>query len=157
MINPNDFLFHRKRKIKVNVDVKKIQEALELNSAKVDEMRVSSLNKAVQDFEKFLLEKVIDLKKQRLYVLHYTKHNIETCSLDTCYCVIGSKEAAEWQQKEFLKGGVSSTICDYHFDKLLKMSDNEFESLPDLGGKDLARKYREVMREAQKQKFTKIH
>lgn len=147
MINPNDFLNPRERKFKVSVDVKKIQEALELNSAKVDEMRVSSLNKAVQDFEKFLLEKAIDLKKQRLYVLHYTKYNIETISLDICYCVCGTKEAAEWQKEELLKGGTPSTICDYDFDKLLKMSDNEFEGLPDLGNKGLAMKYREIMRE----------
>ena len=146
MINPNDFLYPKERKVKVKIDVKKIQEPLELNTEKVDEMRVSSLQKAVEDFEKCLLERAIDLKKTRLYVLNYTKYNIEKCSLDTCYCVIGSNEAAEWQRKEFLKGGISSTICEYDFDKLIKMSDNEFEGLPDLGGKDLARKYREVMR-----------
>jgi hypothetical protein len=146
MINPNDFFNPRERKVNVSVDVKKIQEPLELNTEKIDEMRVSSLNKAVQDFEKWLLERAIDLKKTRMYVLNYTKYNIEKCSLDTCYCVIGSKEAAEWQRKEFLKDGISSTICEYDFDKLLKMSDNEFEGLPDLGGKDLEKKYREIMR-----------
>lgn len=145
MINPNDFLNPVKRKVKVSVDVKKIEEALDLSAAKeLTEMRVS-LQKAVEDFEKWLLEKAIDLKKQRLYVLHYTKYNIETISFDGCYCVCGTKESAEWQQKELLKGGTSSTICDYDFDKLLKMSDNEFEGLPDLGDKDLARKYRKVM------------
>lgn len=145
MINPNDFFNPRERKVKVKIDVKKIQEPLKLNTEKVDEMRVSSLNKAVQDFEKCLLKKAIDLKKQRLYVLNYTKYNIETISFDVCYCVCGTKKAAEWQQKELLNGGTSSTICDYDFDGLLKMSDNEFESLPDIGNKDLARKYREVM------------
>jgi hypothetical protein len=146
MINPNDFFNPRERKVNVSVDVKKIQEPLELNTEKIDEMRVSSLNKAVQDFEKWLLEKAIDLNKQRLYVLNYTKYNIEKFSFDVCYCVCGTKEAAEWQKKEFLNGGISSTIVEYNFDNLLKMSDNEFESLPDLGGKDLAKKYREVMR-----------
>ena len=147
MINPNDFFNPRERKVKVSVDVKKVIDALDFSelmgklstAEELNEMRVSSLQKAVEDFEKWLLEKAIDLKKTRLYVLHYTKYNIEKCSLDTCYCVIGSKEAAEWQQKEFLNGGVSSTICEYDFDKLNKMSDNEFEGLPDLGVKDLAR------------------
>lgn len=148
MINPSEFFNPRERKVKVSVDVKKVQEALDLNTAKVYEMHVSSLRKAIEDFEKFLLEKAIDLKKQRLYVLNYTKYNIEKISLDTYYCVVGTKQAAEWQQQEFLKEGISSTICDYDFGNLLKMSDNEFESLPDLGGKDLARKYREVMNEA---------
>jgi hypothetical protein len=146
MINPNDFFNPRERKVNVSVDVKKIQEPLELNTEKIDEMRVSSLNKAVQDFEKWLLERAIDLNKQRLYVLNYTKYNIEKISFDVCYCVCGTKEAAEWQQKEFLNGGISSTIVEYNFDNLLKMSDNEFESLPDLGYKYLAMKYREVMR-----------
>lgn len=152
MTNPNDFFIPGKRKVKVSVDVKKIKEALDWSELKgklstaeeLTEMRV--LNNAVQDFEKWLLERAIDLKKQCLYVVHYTKYNIETISLDTCYCVCGTKEAAVWQKEELLKGGVSSTICEYDFDKLLKMSDNEFEGLPDLGGKDLARKYRGVMR-----------
>jgi hypothetical protein len=155
MINPNDFFNPGERKVKVSVDVKKVKESIDwselmgkLSTAEeLNKIRVSSLQKAVEDFEKWLLEKAIDLKKQRLYVLHYTKQNIEKCSIDTCYCVIGSKEAAEWQRNEFLKDGISSTICEYDFDKLLKMSDNEFEGLPDLGGKDLARKYRKVMRD----------
>ena len=154
MINPNDFFNHRERKVKVSVDVKKIKESLDWSELEgklstveeLTEMRVSSLQKAVEDFEKWLLEKAIDLKKQRLYVLHYTKYNVETTSFDACYCVCGTNEAAKLQQKELLNGGTSSNICDYDFDKLLKMSDNEFESLPDLGGKDLARKYRKVMR-----------
>lgn len=146
MINTNDFFNPRERKVKVKIDVKKIQEALELNTSKVDEMRVSLLNKALEDFEKWLLGSAIDLKKTRLYVLHYTKYNIEKISFDCCYCVCGTKEAAEWQKEELLKGCISSTIVEYNFDNLLKMSDNEFESLPDLGGKDLAIKYREVMR-----------
>lgn len=153
MIIPSEFFNPRQRKVKVNVDVKKIQEALDwselkgkLSTAEVDEMRVSSLQKAVKDFEKWLLEKAIDLKKQRLYVLNYTKYNIEKISLDYCYCVVDTKEAAEWQQQELLNGGTSSTIVEYNFDNLLNMSDNEFESLPDLGCKDLARRYREVMR-----------
>jgi hypothetical protein len=146
MINPNDFFNPRERKVNVSVDVKKIQEPLELNTEKIDEMLVSSFNKAVQDFEKWLLEKAIDLKKIRLYVINYTKYNIEKFSFDVCYCVCGTKEAAECQKEELLKGGIYSTIVEYNFDNLLKMSDNEFESLPDLGGKDLARKYREVMR-----------
>ena len=146
MINPNDFFNPKKRKVKVSLDVKKIEEALDFTTKELNEMRVSSLQKAVEDFEKCLLEKAIDLKKTRLYVLNYTKYNIEKISLDTCYCVIGTKEAAEWQQKEFLKGGISSTICEYDFDKLIKMSNNEFKGLPDLGNKDLVRKYREVMR-----------
>lgn len=155
MVNPNDFFNHKERKVKVSVDVNKILNAIDLSELKgklstveeLTEMRVSSLQKAVEDFEKFLLEKAIDTMVHRLYVLHYTKYDIETCSFDTCYCVVGSKEAAERQQKELLKGGTSSTIADYDFGKLLKMSDSEFESLPDLGGKDLARKYREVMRD----------
>lgn len=155
MINPNDFFSPGKRKVKVSVDVKKIKDALDWSelegklctAEEFNEMRVSSLNKAVLDFEEWLLKKAIDLKKTHLYVLHYTKYNIENISLDFCYCVCGTKEAAVWQKEELLKGGTSSTICDYDFDKLLKMSDNEFESLPDLGGKDLARKYREIMRE----------
>jgi len=154
MINPNDFFNHGKRKVKVSVDVKKIEEALDFSELKgklstakeLNEMRVSSLQKAVEDFEKWLLEKAIDLKKTHLYVLNYTKYNIEKISLDTCYCVVGTKEAAEWQQKEFLKYSVSSTIVDYDFGKMLKMSDDEFKGFPDLGYKDLARKYREVMR-----------
>lgn len=153
MIKPSEFFNPIQRKVKVNVDVKKIQEALDwselkgkLSPAEVDEMRVSSLQKAVKDFEKWLLEKAIDLKKQRLYVLNYTKYNIEKISY-CCYCVIGIKEAAEWQQQELLNGGTSSTIVEYNFDNLLNMSDNEFESLPDLGCKDLARRYREIMRE----------
>lgn len=148
MINPSEFFNPRQRKVKVSVDVKKAKEALELSTAEeLTEMRVAKFGKAVQDFEKWLLERAIDLKKQSLYVLHYTKYNIETISLDYCYCICGTKEAAEWQKEELLKGGTSSTICDYDFGNLLKMSDNEFESLPDLGGKDLARRYREVMRE----------
>lgn len=154
MINPNDFFNPGERKVKVSVDVKKVKDALDWSELKgklstaeeLTEMRVSSLQKAVEDFEKWLLEKAIDLKKTRLYVLHYTKYNIEKISFDFCYCVCDTKEAAEWQKEELLKGGTSSTICEYDFDKLLKMSDNEFEGLPDLGGKDLARKYRGVMR-----------
>lgn len=155
MINPSEFFIPGKRKVKVSVDVKKVIDALDWSELKgklstveeLNEIRVSSLSKAVQDFEKWLLEKAIDLKKQRLYVLHYTKRDVATFSLDDYYCLVASKEAAEWQKEEFLKNGISSTICDYDFDKLLKMSDNEFEGLPDLGNKDLARKYRKVMRE----------
>ena len=155
MINPNDFFNPGKRKVKVSVDVKKIKDALDWSelegklctAEEFNEMRVSSLKKAVQDFEKWLLERAVDLKKQRLYVVQYTKHNIKKTSLDSCYCVCGTKEAAEWLKEEKLKDVISSTIVEYNFDKLLKMSDNEFESLPDLGGKDLARKYRQVMRE----------
>lgn len=154
MINPSEFFNPRQRKVKVSVDVKKIKESLDLSELEgklstveeLTEMRVSSLQKAVEDFEKWLLEKAIDLKKQRLYVINYTKYNIEKISFDVCYCVCGTKEAAEWQQHEFLNGGISSTIVEYNFDNLLKISDNEFESLPDLGCKDLARRYREVMR-----------
>jgi hypothetical protein len=163
MINPNDFLNPGKRKVKVSVDVKKIEEALDwsevegkLSTAEeLTEMRVSSLQKAVEDFEKWLLEKAIDLKKIRLYVINYTKYNIEKFSFDVCYCVCGTKEAAECQKEELLKGGISSTIVEYNFDNLLKMSDNEFESLPDLGGKDLAMKYREVMRVGVEQNYNK--
>lgn len=155
MINPNGFFNHRERKVKVSVDVKNVIKAIDwsevegmLSTAEeLTEMRVSSLNEAVQDFEKWLLGKAIDFKKQRLYVLHYTKYNIENTSYDVCYDVCGTKEAAECQQNELLKDGTSSTILDYNFDKLIKMSDNEFESLPNLGNKELARKYREVMRE----------
>jgi hypothetical protein len=151
MINPNDVFNPRERKVNVSVDVKKVIDALDWSELKCklstsEELTESSLQMAVQDFEKWLLEKAIDLNKQRLYVLNYTKYNIEKISFDVCYCVCGTKEAAEWQQKEFLNGGISSTIVEYNFDNLLKMSDNEFESLPDLGGKDLAMKYREVMR-----------
>lgn len=155
MINPNDFFNPRERKVKVSVDVKNVIKAIdwsELNgklstAEELTEMRVSSLNKAVQDFEKWLIGKAIDLKKQCLYVLYYTKYNIENISYDVCYFVFGTKEAAKWHQKELLNDGTSSTILDYNFDKLIKMSDNEFESLPNLGNKELARKYREVMRE----------
>lgn len=155
MINTNDFFNPRERKVKVSVDVKKAVKALDwsevegmLSTAEeLTEMRVSSLEKAVLDFEKWLLEKAIDLKKQRLYVLHYTKYNIENSSYDVCYNVCGTKEAAVWLKKELLKDGTSSTIFDYNFDRLIQMSDNEFESLPNLGNKELAKKYREVMRE----------
>lgn len=38
-------------------------------------------------------------------------------------------------------------IIEYNFDKLLSMNDIEFEGMPDLGCKDLMRKYRQVMRD----------
>ena len=67
MINPNDFLNPRKRKVKVSVDVKKIKDALDFSelmgklstTEELTEMRVSSLQKAVEDFEKWLLEKLL--------------------------------------------------------------------------------------------------
>jgi hypothetical protein len=160
MINPNDVFNPRERKVKVSVDVKKVIDALDWSELKCklstsEELTESSLQRAVQDFEKWLLEKAIDLNKQRLYVLNYTKYNIEKFSFDVCYCVCGTKEAAECQKEELLKGGISSTIVEYNFDNLLKMSDNEFESLPDLGGKDLAMKYREVMRVGVEQNYNK--
>jgi hypothetical protein len=160
MINQNDVFNPRERKVKVSVDVKKVIDALDWSELKCklstsEELTESSLQRAVQDFEKWLLEKAIDLNKQRLYVLNYTKYNIEKFSFDVCYCVCGTKEAAECQKEELLKGGISSTIVEYNFDNLLKMSDNEFESLPDLGGKDLAMKYREVMRVGVEQNYNK--
>lgn len=144
MINHNDFFNPRERKVKVSVDVKKIQEPLDLNTAEHEER----LKDMFRDFEVYLLKEAIRLKSRFLFIVNYTKYE-ELKNGTRCEGVFKSfvdKDEAYEFLSQVKKEDFYASVCDYHFDKLLKMNDNEFECLPDLGNKGLARKYREVMR-----------
>lgn len=112
--------------------------------------RQERLNDMVRDFEVCLLNEVIRLKSRVLFIVNYTKYE-ELKNGTRCESIFKSfvdKDLAYEFLSQAKKEDFYASVCDYHFDKLLKMSDNEFECLPDLGNKDLASKYREVMREA---------
>lgn len=101
------------------------------------------------DFEVFLLSNLIMLKSRVLFVVNYTKsEKLENGIRNNAFFkVFDNKDAAREFLSQAKKEDFYASMCEYNFDKLIKMSDNEFESLPNLGNKELARKYREVMRE----------
>lgn len=109
--------------------------------------RQERLNDMVRDFEVYLLNEAIRLKSRVLFIVNYTKYE-ELKNGTRCEAIFKSfveKDLAYEFFSQAKKEDFYASVCDYHFDKLLKMSDNEFECLPDLGYKDLAMKYREVM------------
>lgn len=110
--------------------------------------REERLKDSFREFECYLLNEAIRLKSRVLFIVNYIKFE-ELENGTRCEGVFKSfvdKDEAYEFLSQAKKEDFYASVCDYHFDKLLKMSDNEFESLPDLGNKDLARKYREVMR-----------
>lgn len=110
--------------------------------------REERLNDMVRDFEVYLLKEAIRLKSRVLFIVNYTKYEQLKNGTrgDVVFKSFVDKDAAYEFLSQAKKEDFYASVCDYHFDKLLNMSDNEFKGLPDLGNKDLARKYREVMR-----------
>lgn len=110
--------------------------------------RQERLNDMVRDFEVYLLNEAIRLKSRVLFIVNYTKYEELKNGTrgEAIFKSFVDKDLAYEFFSQAKKEDFYASVCDYHFDKLLKMSDNEFECLPDLGNKDLARKYREVMR-----------
>lgn len=143
MINHNDFFNPRERKVKVSVDVKKIQEPLDLNTAEHEER----LKDMFRDFEVYLLKEAIRLKSRVLFIVNYTKYEKLKNGTrgEALFKSFVDKDAAYEFLSHIKTIDFYASVCDYHFDKLLNMSDNEFECLPDLGNKGLRKKYRDVM------------
>ena len=142
-------------KKKVKVKLIKTNKDLESFFNKIDDVnqfqkeREEILNDMVRDFEVYLLNEAIRLKSRVLFIVNYTKY--EELKNGTRGEVVFKSFVDKDSAYKFLSHiktvDFYASVCDYHFDKLLEMSDNEFESLPDLGNKGLAMKYREIMRE----------
>jgi hypothetical protein len=111
--------------------------------------REERINDMICDFEFYLINEAIRLKSRVLFVVNYTKYkDMENGTRgDVVFKSFVDKDKAYEFLSQAKKEDFFASVCDYHFDRLLKMSDIEFEGMPDLGSKDLARKYREVMRE----------
>lgn len=110
--------------------------------------REEKLKDMFRDFEVYLLNEAIRLNSRVLFIVNYTKYEElkNGTRSETVFKSFVDKDDAYEFLSQAKKEDFYASVCDYHFDNLLKMSDNEFEGLPDLGNKDLARKYREVMR-----------
>lgn len=111
--------------------------------------REERLNDMFRDFEVYLLNEAIRLKSRVLFIVNYTKYEElkNGTRSEAVFKSFVDKDAAYEFLLHIKTVDFYASVCDYHFDKLLNMSDNEFECLPDLGNKGLAEKYREVMRE----------
>lgn len=141
-------------KKKVKVKIIKTNKDLESFFDEIDDVnqfkkeREKILNDMVRDFEVYFLNEAIRLKSRVLFIVNYTKYE-ELKNGTRCEGVFKSfvdKDAAYEFHSHIKTVDFYASVCEYHFDNLLKISDNEFEGLPDLGNKGLARKYREVMR-----------
>lgn len=138
------------KEIKVKILNEKDIDTDDFMSVKeLQSMREQSIKRLMNDFERLLLSEAIRIKSKTIYMVHYSENNetLDCQRIDTYYKSFDSKEAAEKYLEKVKKFDFYSSMCDYHFDKLLAMSDIEFDEIPDLGCKDLMREYREVMRD----------
>lgn len=141
-------------KKKVKVKIIKTNKDLESFFDEIDDVnqfqkeREKILNDMVRDFEVYLLNEAIRLKSRVLFIVNYTKYEElkNGTRSEAVFKSFVDKDAAYEFLSHIKTVDFYASVCDYHFDKLLNMSDNEFECLPDLGNKGLAMKYRGVMR-----------
>lgn len=137
------------KEIKVKIVNGKVADIDDFMSVKeLQSMREKSLKRLMNDFERFLFKEAIRMKSKTIWMVFYSKNDktLDCQRIDTYYKSFDSKESAEKYLESVKKFDFFSSMCDYHFDKLLSMSDIEFEDMPDLGCKDLLREYRESMR-----------
>lgn len=111
--------------------------------------REEKLKDMFHDFEVYLLNEAIKFKSRVVYVVSHTEYvDLKNGDrIDTIYASFADKDLADFALSKAKEKDSLAIMMDYHFDKLLNMSDNEFEDIPDLGVKGLQRKYREIMRE----------
>lgn len=119
-----------KKKVKVkhimtNKDLESFFEEIEdVNNFQKE--REQRLNGMVRDFEVYLLKEAIRLKSSVLFIVNYTKYE-ELENGSRCVGVFKSfinKDAAYEFLSQAKKEDFYASVCDYHFDKLLNMSDN---------------------------------
>lgn len=134
--------------IKTNKDLESFFDEI-ANVNQFQKEREEILNDMVRDFEVYLLNEAIRLKSRVLFIVNYTKYEElkNGTRSEAVFKSFVDKDSAYKFLSHIKTVDFYASVCDYHFDKLLEMSDNEFESLPDLGNKGLAMKYREIMRE----------
>lgn len=112
-----------------------------------------ALNDIMVVFEEDLIKTAIKLKARQLYAVNFNARNYSggsttTVKYELFYKFFSTENEANAYAKSLIALSDRRNIIEYNFDKLLSMSDIEFEGMPDLGNKDLMRKYREVMRES---------
>lgn len=119
----------------------------------IDSTQQRALNNIMVRFEKDLLEEAIKLKARKLYAVNFDARNYSggsktTIKYELFYKFFLTEKEADAYARIILRSLTDrKNVIEYNFDKLLSMSDIEFEGIPDLGHKDLVRKYREVMHE----------
>lgn len=115
-----------------------------------EKFREERLKRVFGDFENYLLNNAIMLKCRVIFVVNYTKSEKLEDGIrnDVVFKAFATEDAAREFLSQAKKEDYYASMCDYHFDRLLLMSDIDFDGLPDLGNKDLALKYRNVMRDS---------
>lgn len=112
-----------------------------------------ALNNIMIRFEEDLLKTAIKLKARQLYAVNFDARNYSggsttTVKYELFYKFFLTEKEADTYARALIALSDRRNIIGYNFDKLLSMSDIEFEGMPDLGNKDLVRKYRKVMSES---------
>lgn len=109
-----------------------------------------ALNNIMIRFEEDLLKTAIKLKARQLYAVNFDtrKYSNGSVKYELFYNFFLTEKEANTYARDLIALSDRRDIIGYNFDKLLSMSDIEFEGMPDLGNKDLVRKYRKVMRES---------
>lgn len=116
----------------------------------VENKAQKALNDIMVRFEEDLLKTAIKLKAMQLYAVNFDdrKYSNGSVKYELFYkFFLTEKEANVYARSIIASLTDRRNIIEYNFDKLLSISDIEFEGMPDLGCKDLMRKYREVMRD----------
>lgn len=111
-----------------------------------------ALNDIMVRFEEDLLQMAIKLKAMHLYAVNFNDRNYSggsttTVKYELFYKFFLTEKEANTYARALIALSDRRNIIEYNFDKLLSMSDIEFEGMPDFGNKDLVRKYRQVMRD----------
>lgn len=111
-----------------------------------------ALNDIMVRFEEDLLQTAIKLKARHLYAVNFNARNYSggsttTVKYELFYKFFLTEKEANTYARSLIALSDRRNIIEYNFYKLLSMSDIEFEGMPDLGKKDLLRKYRQVMRD----------
>lgn len=111
-----------------------------------------ALNDIMVRFEEDLLQTAIKLKARHLYAVNFNAINYSggsttTVKYELFYKFFLTEKEANTYARALIALSDRRNIIEYNFDKLLSMNDIEFEGMPDLGCKDLMRKYRQVMRD----------
>lgn len=111
-----------------------------------------ALNNIMIRFEEDLLQTAIKLKARQLYAVNFNARNYRggsktTIKYELFYKFFLTEKEANTYARSLIVLSDRRNIIEYNFDKLLSMSDIEFEGMPDLGNKELVRKYRQVMRD----------
>lgn len=111
-----------------------------------------ALNDIMVRFEEDLLQMAIKLKARHLYAVNFNARNYSggsttTVKYELFYKFFLTEKEANAYARALIDLSDRRNIIEYNFDKLLSMSDIEFDEIPDLGCKDLMCKYREVMRD----------